>query len=47
MKNKEIWVVSGLWGGSAILSVLGCFFFAQGPLRGRFSPVFSPPGEWR
>ena len=40
-----MWVVDGLWGGAAILSVLGRFFSAQGPLRIRFSSVFSPLGE--
>lgn len=42
-----MWVVVGLWGGAAILLVLGCFFFAQEPLKVCFSPVFSPLGERR
>lgn len=34
-----MWVVVGLWGGAAILLVLGCFFFAQEPLK-VFHPFF-------
>lgn len=40
MKNKEIWVVSGLWGGSAIFVSIGLLFLrsrvSEGPFFARF-----------